>query len=294
MLQRGLTLPFAAALLLTTTLALAACGDDEKKPADTDTPAATTPAAGIDISGVPELEDGKMTIGSDIAYAPIEFYEEGTQNEAGLDIDLARAIADALGVEVEFKQVADFGGIVGDLTAKRYDVIMSAISITEEREAEIDLIPYFGPAGTGALVQTGNPEGIKTIKDLCGKAVAAQSGTFQVEQVEDTINKDQCKDDPIDLRVFPDNPSAVQELILGRVVAELADDPVVAYSASQSEGKVELGFFGFDSAPYGIGVRTDSPELRAALEAALAQIMTDGTYAKILADWGQETFSFEQ
>lgn len=293
MLKRSPRLLFLPLLMvaLASLLVFSACGDDDDDDGGDDT--SGTPAAGdIDISGVAELEDGTLTVGSDIAYPPIEYYEEGTQNAQGLDIDLMTAMAAKLGVDVEFEQVADFAGIVGDLTAERYDVVMSAISITDEREAEIDLIPYFGPAGTGVIVQAGNPEGIEAIEDLCGKAVAAQVGTIQVDYMN-AFNEDQCADDPIDIKTFEDNPTAIQELKLGRVAAELSDDPVAAYSAAQSDGELEVAVTGFDSAPYGIGVRKDSPELKAALEAALAAIKADGTYDSILADWGQTDLAYQ-
>lgn len=279
-----------AGLLLTS-----ACKNDKKKETAA-TPTATVSQGGgtpqaIDISGVPELADGKLLIGSDIAYAPIEFLEEGTQNQMGLDVDLARAIGELLGVDVEFKQVADFAGIVGDLRASRYDIVMSAISITPERSAEIDFVPYFGPVGTGILVQAGNPQGITAPEDLCGLNVAAQVGTYQVDQV-DALNAGACAGNQINLTTFPDNPTAVLELALGRVVAELADDPVAAYSAATSEGNlVEVATTRFEAAPYGIGVRKDSTELRGVLEEALQQIISNGTYAQILADWGQEEFA---
>ena len=284
-----------AALAVAGLLLIAACGDDEEEgPEVTATPTVAegeTPAAAIDISGVPELADGMLTVGSDIAYAPIEFYEEGTQNATGMDVDLMAAMAEVLGVDFEFQQVADFGAIVLDLTAERYDVVMSAISITPERSAEIDFIPYFGPVGTGILVQAGNPEGITAPEDLCGLNVAAQVGTYQVDQV-DALNAAACADNQINLTTFPDNPTAVQELALGRVVAELADDPVTAYSAATSEGNlVEVATTRFEAAPYGIGVRKDSTELGAVLEQALQQIISDGTYLEILTDWGQEEFA---
>jgi polar amino acid transport system substrate-binding protein len=279
-------------LAIVLTLVVAACGDDDD---DDDDGGSPEPTGGetIDISGVAELEDGTLTVGSDIAYPPIEFFEEGTDTPTGLDVDLMMAMAEALGVEAEFEQVADFAGIVGDLTAKRYDVVMSAISITDEREAEIDLIPYFGPAGTGVLVQTGNPEGIEAVEDLCGKAVGAQVGTIQVDYMND-FNEAQCVDNPIDIKEYPDNPASVEDLKLGRIVAQLSDDPVAAYSALQSEGELEVSVTGFDSAPYGIGVRKDSTQLREVLEEALASIKADGTYLEILTDWGQEDLAFEE
>jgi polar amino acid transport system substrate-binding protein len=283
--------------LLTSLLVFAACGDDDEPSGTATTPLATEGNGGdggeIDISGVTELEDGTLLIGSDIAYAPIEFFEEGTDNPLGMDVDIANALGDRLGVEVEFQQVADFAGIVGDLTSGRYDIVMSAISITPEREAEIDFIPYFGPVGTGILTLKDNPEGFTGVEDLCGHPVAAQDGTFQIEQME-TLNDGPCADNPIDIRAFPDNPASVQELILGRVNAQLADDPVAAYSALQNEEDlVELAVPGFEAAPYGIGVRKDSSALNDALTAAFEAIVADGTYADILEEWGQTEFAYE-
>lgn len=293
---RGFTKPwlYVFVFLLGALLAVgAACGDDDDDDGDSGGTATPTSAGdGIDISGVSELDDGELLIGSDIAYPPIESFEEGTDKPVGLDIDIAQALAAELGVDVKFEQVADFAGIVGDLKSKRYDIVMSAISITPEREAEIGFVPYFGPVGTGILVQKGNPEGIETLEDLCGRKVAAQVGTYQVEQM-DALNADTCKDNQIDIQTFPDNPAAVQELTLGRVVAELADDPVAAYSASQSGGDLEVAATGFESATYGIGVRKDSTALKAALGAAFQVIVDSGKYADILDDWGQTEFALK-
>jgi polar amino acid transport system substrate-binding protein len=109
------------------------------------------------------------------------------------------------------------------------------------------------------------------------------------------LNDGPCKSSPIDIRTFPNNPAAVQELVLGRVDAELADDPVAAYSAAQSTQKlIELAVPGFEAAPYGIGVRKDSQKLEAALKAAFAAIEADGTYTNILKQWDQESFALKQ
>jgi len=289
---------FARPILLFSALAIAAlvvfaaCGGGEETakatPSGSQSPAATK----IDVSGVTELQDKKLTVGSDIAYAPIEFLEAGTQNAVGLDIDIANAMGKLLGVDVEFLQVSSFEGIVGDLQAKRYDMIMSAITINEKRQKEIDFIAYFD-AGTGILVPKGNPKGLKTFDDLCGLKVAAQLGTVQVDQMN-AANDGTCKDKKIDVKTFPDNPFAVQELKLGRADAELADFPVAAYDAKQSDGKLEVLSTQFEAAPYGIGVRKDSTKLKTVLEKAFSAIRADGTYANILAKWGLQAGKLAQ
>jgi polar amino acid transport system substrate-binding protein len=111
-------------------------------------------------------------------------------------------------------------------------------------------------------------------------------------ETDGSLNAD-LQGDPIDIQTFPDNPAAVQELSLGRVAAELADDPVAAYSAAQSDGDLELAATGFESATYGIGVRKDSTALNTAISAALTAIVGNGKYLQILQDWGQEEFRLQ-
>jgi polar amino acid transport system substrate-binding protein len=250
-----------------------------------------TPAAGSPTSSaanVPELSDGSLDIGSDIAYAPIEFYEEGTQNATGLDVDLAKAIANELGVKVNFVNTG-FDGLIGALQAKRFDVIMSSMTVTEKRQQEIDFIPYF-TAGTGILVQTGNPKNIQSMADLCGKNVAVQIGTIQVDQLN--AQNEQCTQ-KISITTFDQNPLAVEQLKLGRADAETADYPVAAYDAKLSDGALEIAGPQFEAAPYGIGLRKDSTELNAALTKALQAIMDNGEYDKILADWNLQAGSIK-
>ncbi|MGB6837579.1 MAG: ABC transporter substrate-binding protein [Dehalococcoidia bacterium] len=239
-------------------------------------------------AAVSELEDGVLQVGADIAYAPMEFFEEGTENAMGLDIDLARAIAEELGVDAEFVNTG-WDGIIPALEAGRFDVIMSSMTITEERQERIDFIPYF-TAGTGILVEAGNPQDIQTLADLCGKTVAVQVGTIQVEQME--AQNEECED-AISISTFDLNPMAVEQLSLGRADALLADYPVAGNDARLSEGELEVVGEQFETAPYGIGLHKDSTALNAAIEDALQAIMDSGEYDDILAEWGLEAGSVE-
>jgi polar amino acid transport system substrate-binding protein len=270
---------FLACVLLLASFAAMACGGGEEEEGG------VTPGVG---AAVPELADGTLDVGSDIAYAPIEFFEEGTQNPMGLDIDLAKAIADELGVKVNFVNTG-FDGLIGALQAKRFDVVMSSMTVTEKRQQEIDFIPYF-TAGTGILVQAGNPKGIQSLADLCGKSVAVQLGTIQVDQLN--AQNEQCAQ-KISITTFDQNPLAVEQLRLGRADAVTADYPVAANDARLSDGALEIAGPQFEAAPYGIGLRKDSTALNAALTKALQTLMDSGQYDKILADWGLEAGSIK-
>ena len=248
----------------------------------------------VDISGVAELKDGSLDIGSDIAYAPIEFLDEKTNQPVGLDVDIATALAEALGVKAKFNN-GEFDGLLPALDAKRYDVIMSAMTASAERKKTVDFVEYFN-AGSGIIVAKGNPKAIKGPDDLCGKKVAAQEGTVQVDFI--TGSSDQpggqtrkCTSagkGAITLLKFGTDPEAVQALIAGQADAEMADFPAAAYSAKQSGGRLEVVPNQIEPAPYGIAVRKDSRALRDALTKALDTIKKSGKYDEILKKWSLE------
>ena len=255
---------------------------------------ATTSGAKVDISGVDELKDGSLDIGSDIAYAPIEFLDEKTNQPVGLDIDIANALADVMGVTAKFNNSA-FDGLLAALDAKRYDVIMSAMTASDARKKTVDFVEYFN-AGSGIIVSKGNPKNIKSADDLCGLKVAAQEGTTQVDFLVGPLDNPggqdkKCKDagkGGITVLKFGTDPEAVQALVAGQADAEMADFPVAAYSAQQSNGALEIVPNQIEPSPYGIAVRKSSTALSAALTKALAEIKKSGKYDEILKKWNLE------
>lgn len=289
-------------------IAVACGGDDDDGEDGAPTTGATTgatsaasPDAGdaIDISGVEELQDDTLNIGSDIAYAPIEFLDEATNEPTGLDIDIANALAEVLGVEAEFTNGV-FDGLIVALDAERHDVIISAMSVNPERSQQVDFIEYFN-AGSGIIVPAGNPQAVATADDLCGKRVAVQEGTVQLDFLVGTDDapgglNQKCIDDGNDgitvLR-FGTDPEAVLALTSGQADAEMADFPVVAYSAAQSNGALEVIPNQIDPGPYGIAVRKSSTELRDVLQEAFDRIVENGTYDEILEKWNLEAGKLE-
>ncbi|MCI0783012.1 MAG: ABC transporter substrate-binding protein [Chloroflexi bacterium] len=256
----------------------AACNDDDDGGDDN----------GGDTSGVPELEDGVLNVGSDIAYAPFEFFEEGTTTPDGLDIDLAEAIAAQLGVEIEFLNIG-FDGIIPSLDVGDFDVLISAMTITDERSEVIDFVPYI-TVGTGIVVPAGNPDGITGVADLCGKTVAVQIGTIQVDILE--VQNALCAEE-INIVIFDTNPVAVEDVRTGGSDANFSDFPVAAEDAALSDGALEVVDTQIDPEPYGLGVRKTSTELNQALADALQAIIDNGIYAGILADWDLEAVALQ-
>ena len=100
----------------------------------------------------------------------------------GADVEIAEAIAAALGVEIEWVNMG-FDGLIKAVESGQVDILISAMTITPEREAQIDFVPYL-EMGSGILVIMGNPKRIRRPEDLCGRTVALQEGTSQIEAVK--------------------------------------------------------------------------------------------------------------
>lgn len=246
-------------------------------------PACST-AAGVEAAAVPTT----LHVGSDIEYAPIEFFKENTATPQGLDYDLAQALGTQLGVKVKFVNDTDFAGIIGALRAGRFDVVMSAMNDTPERRGRgVDFVDYFR-AGSSMLVRKGNPDRIAKIGDLCGHTVAVQRGTTQDT---DVLGPQAAKCPPgkgLAVLRFEKDADALQQVQNGRAVADVEDFPVAAYNAVTSGHGAD-----FDVVPqqvgdigaYGIAVPHDRPVLRDRLRAALQALIDDGAYGRILARW---------
>jgi polar amino acid transport system substrate-binding protein len=264
-----------------------ACGSGD--PVVDDSSGSTTTAGEAVAEVPPEIaEADQLTVGSDIAYPPVEFFEEGTQNAQGIDVDLCNAIAAKLALSKGCVfQNTTFDGIIPALTAKRFDIIMSALSDTAERQQTIDFVDYFN-VGTSILVAKGNPENIQSLDDLCGHKVGLQAGTTQEEVAKEQAAK--CKAEgkgELEVLTFETDTDAQQQLKAGRTVADMNDFPVAAYVAQTAGNGEDFEVVGeqIDAGPYGIGVRKEDTQLRDALKAALEAIVEDGTYAEILEKW---------
>src|SRR5207249_2650 len=152
---------------------------------------------------------GVLTVGSDTTYAPQEYIDTATNQATGFDIDLIKAIAQRMGLTARV-QTAKFDSIIPSLDSKRFDVAISAMTITPDRQQKVDFVPYFN-AGESLLVQKGNPKSIKSVTDLCGLNVGVQNST--VEQTDLQTASDNCKKagkPTINMTVLQDQTAVIQ------------------------------------------------------------------------------------
>ena len=251
--------------LAAATVMLAACGKKEPAPA----PAATAPAP---------APAKVYVVGTDAAYAPFE-----SQNEkgeiVGFDIDVVQAIAAKAGIQVKFVNTP-WEGIFNTLQQGDRDMIVSAVTITDERKQTMDFSdPYFDAAQLIAVKDTSK---VTKFADLKKLKVGVQTGTTGDEAVTKLLGKNSTN-----IKRFESTPLALKELESGGVDAVVADNGVIAhYVANNPGGKFKtVSDKEFVPEQYGIAVKKGNAELLGKLNQGLAAIKADGTYNQIYAKY---------
>ncbi|MEV6978286.1 ABC transporter substrate-binding protein [Kitasatospora sp. NPDC093806] len=283
--------PAAAALALTTVgaLLLSGCGGGDQA-------VAKDPVQEIRAK-IPKAQQSAKTlrIGMDVNYPPVEFRGADGKPD-GLDPDIAAALGRILDLRIEYVDTP-FDKLIPDLHKKQYDVVMSALSDIRQRRdplgedgkpngQAVDFVDYF-IAGTSMVVPKGNPKGIHSLDDLCGKTVAVQTGTTQDEIATRQVTACTRANKPLTVHKFDSDAKALAEVASGAAQAGLNDFPVAAYAAKNTDGGSRFEVTGSQSRsnPYGIALRKDDTELRDVLAKAVDQLIRSGEYDKILAKW---------
>lgn len=261
-------------------------------------PSAAPSASAAAVATVPPdqlILPGKLVICSDIPYPPLEFFD-GSGAATGSDIDIGTEIAKRLGLTVQIENSV-FDTIIAAVTGGKCDIVISDQNITADRLKAVDMVPYF-QAGQSFVVAKGNPKAINATTDLCGKSVAAETGTTEVDYVNGVgdykgkgLSK-ACTDAgkaKIDMKEFPKDTDALSALLGGQVDAYFADTPPAAYYTIQHPDQFDLsGIPPLQPIKAGISVPKDKTALHASVVAALQAMIADGSYAAILKKYNVE------
>ena len=272
----------AAAILLL----VAGCGGGSTPAADEGTaskvPAQEQKAELHDLLPADVQEAGKVTIGTEALYPPFESFAEDNKTIVGLDPDLGTALGQVLGIEVTFTHTA-FDGLLTALDGGRFDLVMAAITDTKERQAQYDFVDYF-TTGQAIVVKKGNPEGITSVDDLCGKSVSVLVASTQ-EKLLGEFNTDQCASDKIKVTALPNDKDALLQVQTGRADASFTQDAVGRYNSRTIGGGNQFEVANSEPVlpvPVGIVFTKEDTELRDAFKAALEELIANGTYDEIL------------
>lgn len=262
-------------------LALSACGNGSTGSANVPTPSSSTPT----VTPPNDLvTPGTLTVGSDTTYPPQEYIDTTTGKPAGFDVDLITDIAQRMGLKVNVVTTS-FDTIIDSLSAKRFDVVISAITINSDREKKVDFVPYFS-AGESLLVPKGNPKNLTSIDNACGLKVGVQTGT--VEQTDAQTASQACQKagkPAITITSLTNQTDVIQLLATNRVDATYQDSPVSDYYILQNPGQFQVGGSVVNAAPEGIAVRKGDTSMLTAVQNAFNQLKAAGTYDALFKKW---------
>lgn len=218
-------------------------------------------------------EKGVIRIAMSGAYPPFNFVND--KNEVvGFDPAIGAEIAKRMGLEVEIVTTA-WDGIIGGLLANKYDAIVGSMTITAERDEVVDFVgPYYSDK---RAIFTNPGSGIASLGDLKGKKVGLTLGE---------THEDWAREKGYNVSTYKGLPELLLELENGRVDA-IVNDSIAAILAMGAKGQAFEMFGDPTTEPFGAGIaiRQGNPELAAAMQKALDDLMADGTYLSIAEKW---------
>lgn len=288
----------SAGLIVLAVGAASACGSSSSgngPGAQTVAPAGTpatssAPATGVNTAAaalVPASikSKGSITVAADASYAPNEFLASNGTTVVGMDADLAQAIGTELGLKVNVKN-ATFNAIIPGLVDNRFDLGMSSFTDTKAREKQVNFVTYFS-AGTSFYTKANGGAAVTNLGSLCGLKVAVESGTTQ--EADDKAQSTKCTGagkKAVTVLSFNTQSQANLALSAGRADVAMADSPVAAYQVKTSHGAFKLVGTPYGTAPYGIAIPKTATTMDKAVLAAVKDLISNGTYTKIMTHWG--------
>ncbi len=226
-----------------------------------------------------DTKDGipsKIVVGLDDSFPPMGFRSE-EDKIIGFDIDMANEMAKRMGVEIEYMPT-EWSGVIPALNSKKFNVIISAMSVTEERKKEIAFSNPYILEKQVIVVKKGNTS-INSPNDLKDKIVGVQLGSTSAEAIAPIRNSMK------EVKEYDKNTEALQDLAIGRLDAVAVDELVARYYIKEHSDKYRVVEKEISKEPIAIGLRKDDTALAAKFNETLKAMQQDGTMAKISKAW---------
>lgn len=245
------------------------------------------------------VDRGAIRIAMGVPYPPFVSVNDSDEI-VGVDVDMAEALSQKLGIPVEINH-QPFESVIPSLQSDRHDVIMMGMNDSNERQETLNFVEEIR-AGFAIVVAKGNPEGIKTLTDLCGHSASTQKSTLQAELPMEL--SEQCVADGkegIDVQALPVAQDSQTALRAGRAQAYIVDAPVAAFTVATAGDGEHFEMVedpenpqGFNPVYTGFGLLKDRTELTDALQTAMQDLMDEGVYQSILDEYGMGSLALDE
>ena len=255
----------AAALLAVSALALTAfagiCSAEETEGA-------------FDFASVSTVSEGKLIVGTEAGFAPYE-YLVGDDVE-GIDMDIAAAIADALGVELEVQNM-DFDGALLAVQQGKVDIVAAGVSVSEEREKVMDFSVKYVDSKDVVVVNKEDPKVEEsTAEALEGKVVGVQQGNIADLWVSENAA-------PKSVQRYTKFVQAAQDLANGKIDCIVMDEAPAQELVASSDALTILEGDALFEDSYAIAIKKDNAPMKAAVDAVITQLQESGEMDEIIA-----------
>ena len=283
-MKRILAILFSAMLVFS----LAACGGNTPPASNVEGDGNSVedgtppPATSGNFRSIEEIQaSGELIMLTNAAFPPFE-YVEGT-DPAGVDVDVARAIAADLGVELRVVDM-DFDGLIAALKSGRGDLIAAGMTIREDRLENVDFTVEYVTSAQYIVMASGS--GYATLEDLAGCRIGVQLGTTGDFLIDDAINLEEGElyDTGASMSQYRTALEAAQDLLNGRLDAVVIDRHPATAIAAQNDSLITSADAISESESYAIAVDKGNEALLAAANETLNRLISDGTVDQFLVD----------
>ncbi len=221
-------------------------------------------------------ERGTLRVGLEGTYPPFSF--QGDDGKlTGFEVEFAQDLAKHLGVKAELKPTK-WDGMLASLDAKRVDVVINQVTISDERKKKYDFSTPYTVSGIQALVKKGNEASVTKPDDLKGKKVGVGLGTNYEQWLRENVQG-------VDVRTYDDDPTKYQDLRVGRINVILVDRLAALDLVKKTHDTLAVAGAPFSRLDSGVALRKGNPELLAAIDKAIAEMKQDGSLEKISQKW---------
>ncbi len=222
------------------------------------------------------LKEGELQIGVNIAYPPFEYYDKDGKTPLGFDMDLGRAVAEKLGLKADIIDVA-WEGIFAGLDTDKYDCIISAVTITDERTAHYEFSkPYIGN-GQSIIIKKGTSVSVTKPEELAGLRVGylteSTSDVFMTKLADGGLK--------FDAEEYDDEMNAFADLKNERCDAVVSDALVAVDYVNKPDSPYQVVWQGPAQEFFGICLKKGNTKLAQAVDKALDDLFADGTVKKL-------------
>ena len=280
MMKKILTMALALSMALT----MAACGSSNSGAASTPaagSSAASASAAGSSAAAEPEdafttVESGKLHMATNAAFPPYEMTDDNGGFE-GIDVEIAAAIADKLGLELVVDDM-DFSSVINAVQGGKADIAMAGLTVNEERKQNVDFTASYATGVQVVIVPEDSD--ITTVDDLSNdKMIGTQEATTGYIYCSDTPENGGYGEDHV--VAYTNGATAIQALLGGKVDAVVIDnEPAKAFVAANPTLKILDTEYVTEE--YAIGISKENNALLDAVNGALEELIADGTVQSIV------------